>query len=59
MEWAALRGEALGGHLPRWRFSTMSRIACASRRLASASPEPRQNVNLFLREPLDAIHARI
>jgi hypothetical protein len=30
MEWAALRGEALGGHLPRWRSSTMSRIACVA-----------------------------
>jgi hypothetical protein len=30
MEWAALRGEVLGGHLPRWRSSTMSRIACVA-----------------------------
>jgi protoporphyrinogen oxidase len=30
MERAALRGEALGGHLRRWRSSTMFRIACVA-----------------------------
>ena len=49
---AALRGAAAGGHLLRCRSSTMSPHRLRRGALHLPARRSRQNVNLFLREPL-------
>ena len=51
-EAAALRGAAAGGHLRRCRSSTMSSHRLRRGALQLPARRSRQNVNLFLREPL-------
>ena len=51
---AALRGAAAGRHLLRCRSSTMSPHRLRRGALHLPARRSRQNVNLFLREPLGA-----